>query len=144
MFKTVIKELIIFMLLLLSLALLVIVVFYEYIPRNKIIPSPVAPYTLSAEVEEELESALVSGENIIKTYSIDSSDLRFYEDINSYTKGKVNPFEAYAQTTNENTTSNQNTGSNNNTGLNNNTTSGGNDTTTPGKSDTGSFWEEPK
>lgn len=60
--------------------------------------------------------ALLHGENIIKTYQIDSSDLKLYESKSDYNKGKVNPFEKY--TTNETTTNgtvNTNNTSSNNT-----------------------------
>ena len=109
MAKTILKEVIIFLLLLIVIALVLGVLFYDYIPNNKIVPTALKPYELSEEVQEELNETMSrSSENIVKTYYIDSSDLSVYASTKDYNKGKVNPFEDYTsqQTTNSTVTNN--------------------------------------
>ena len=110
MAKTILKEVIIFLLLLIVIALMLGVLFYDYIPNNKIVPTALKPYELSEEVQEELNETMSrSSENIVKTYYIDSSDLSVYASTKDYNKGKVNPFEDYTsqQTTNSTVTNNK-------------------------------------
>lgn len=110
MAKTILKEVIIFLLLLIVIALVLGVLFYDYIPNNKIVPTALKPYELSEEVQEELNETMSrSSENIVKTYYIDSSDLSVYASTKDYNKGKVNPFEDYTsqQTTNSTVTNNK-------------------------------------
>lgn len=60
---------------------------------------------------------LLLGGNIVKTYQIEAKDLKLYEAISDYDKGKVNPFEKYNDTvTNTSTNSTNNTTSTNKTG----------------------------
>ena len=113
MAKTVIKEIFIFLLLLLVVALVLGIMFYDYIPNNKTEPTALKQYELAPEAQEELNETMSrSSENIVKTYYIDSSDLSAYASTKDYNKGKVNPFEDY---TSENTKNNTNTSSNTNT-----------------------------
>ena len=110
MAKTILKEVIIFLLLLIVIALVLGVLFYDHIPNNKIVPTALKPYELSEEVQEELNETMSrSSENIVKTYYIDSSDLSVYASTKDYNKGKVNPFEDYTsqQTTNSTVTNNK-------------------------------------
>ena len=53
MIKSIIKEIIIVLLLLVAVVLALGVLFYDYIPMNKIVPS-VASYTTSEEIKKEL------------------------------------------------------------------------------------------
>lgn len=107
MAKTIIKEIFIFLLLLVVIALVLGVIFYDYVPNNKVVPTALKPYQLTEEVREELNETMSrSSENIVKTYYIDSSDLSVYASTKDYNKGKVNPFEDY---TTESTTNKKNT-----------------------------------
>ncbi len=134
MAKKVIKEMIIILLICLAIILILGVLLYEYVPSNKIIPDAVS-YTTPEAVQEELsKSEDVENDEIILTYSVDSTDLDNYERINTYVPGKPNPFSPYNETTTsgENTTQNGgstgasgNTGSGNSTGTNQSTNSGG-------------------
>lgn len=120
MAKTVIKEIFIFLLLLLVIALVLGIMFYDYIPNNKTVPTALKQYELAPEAQEELSETMSgSSENIVKTYYIDSSDLSTYASTKDYNKGKVNPFEDY---TSENTTNNTSNNTNTST-KNTNTTS---------------------
>lgn len=113
MAKTIIKEIFIFLLLLLAILLVLGILFYDYIPNNKTVPTALKPYELTEEVKEELNATMNnSSENIVKTYYIDSSDLSVYASTKDYNKGKANPFEDYTATnttTTTNTTNNKNT-----------------------------------
>ena len=134
MAKKVIKEMIIILLICLAIILILGVLLYEYVPSNKIIPDAVS-YTTPEAVQEELsKSEDVENDEIILTYSVDSTDLDNYERINTYVPGKPNPFSPYDETTTsgENTTQNNtttgtngNTSSGNSTGTNQSTNSGG-------------------
>lgn len=133
MAKKVIKEMIIILLICLAIILILGVLLYEYVPSNKIIPDAVS-YTTPEAVQEELsKSEDVENDEIILTYSVDSTDLDNYERINTYVPGKPNPFSPYNETTTsgENTTQNGsstgasgNTGSGNSTGTNQSANSG--------------------
>lgn len=127
MAKTIVKEIIIILLLCLAIILVLGVLLYEYIPNDKIIPEAVA-YITPESVKEELNNAeTVDESQIIRTYTLDSTDLNNYKRVDSYVPGKPNPFSSY-QTNGQ--TSNQGSGtgssgtssgsSNNNSNSNNN------------------------
>lgn len=131
MAKKVIKEIIIMLLLVLAIILILGVLLYEYVPSNKIIPDEVS-YTTPETVKEELsKSENVDNDEVILTYSVDSTDLDNYERINTYVPGKPNPFSPYNETstsggdTTQNGSSNGSTNSGNSSGTTNNTTSSG-------------------
>ena len=138
MAKTVIKEIFIFLLLLLVIALVLGIMFYDYIPNNKTVPTALKQYELAPEAQEELNETMSrSSENIVKTYYIDSSDLSAYASTKDYNKGKVNPFEDYTTgttsgTQNSNTTDKNNTSTTNNNSTTNNINSRNNEVFFPG------------
>lgn len=128
MAKNIIKEIIIMLLLCLAIILVLGVLLYEYVPSNKIIPDEVS-YTTPEAVQEELSKGEdVENDEVILTYSVDSTDLDNYERVNTYVPGKPNPFSPYNETTTsgEDTTqsgsSNGSTSSENSSGTSNNTT----------------------
>lgn len=122
MLKSVLKEIIIILLLIVTILLLLGILFYDYMPNSKTMPSKVEEYALAEDVKLELDENLnkVSSEEIIKTYQIDGSDLEHYEKTKEYNKGKVNPFAQYStqapNNTNTNNNSNTNTTNNESTG----------------------------
>lgn len=120
MIKTIIKEAGIVILLLLAIALILGIVFYEYIPNNKTVPIEIKEYALSEDIETELKESVADGQNIVKTLYINDDDLHLYESTNDYDKGKANPFADYTKedTTNTNTTSNSANGNNTNKNTN--------------------------
>ena len=143
MAKTILKELIIVVLILVAIGILLTIVFYQYLPNNKTIPVKVQAYEIPEDVKTELQEAGVEEQNIIKIYSIDDSDLNVYESTKEYNKGKPNPFSDYS-TNNANTTGNTtngngdtgNSGSENSSGGNSTVNSNPNDDpyiATPGK-----------
>ena len=117
MAKKVIKEIIIMLLICLAVIFILGVLVYDYVPSNKMIPNEVI-YKTSQDVEREL-SKEIENDEIILTYSIDSTDLDNYERIHTYLPGKPNPFSPYHETsTEENITQNENS-----VEINNNTNS---------------------
>ena len=131
MAKKVIKEIIIMLLLCLAIILILGVLLYEYVPSNKIIPDEVS-YTTPEAVQEELsKSEDVDNDEVILTYSVDSTDLDNYERINTYVPGKVNPFSPYNETstsgedTTQSGSSNGSTSSGSSTGTDNTTSGSG-------------------
>ena len=119
MIKSVIKE--IFIILLLSIAILLIlgILFYDYIPMNKVIPQKEA-YTTPNDVQKELEEAITETEKVEVTYEVTDSDLNIYKQSGSYTEGKANPF--MLESTSENASNGEYTNSNGQTNTNENST----------------------
>lgn len=138
--KDVIKEIFIMLILCVAIILILAVVFYDYNPINKVVPTTLTykmPDDLS-EVKEEIETTLISSEEkVIKTYEITEDELKLLEKVN-YEPGKANPFELYKDDTEntENTDKNTNTNTNSN---NNSTTNKGNTTNT---NSTGHFFDD--
>ena len=129
MAKTIVKEIIIILLLCLAIILVLGVLLYEYIPNDKIIPEAVA-YITPESVKEELNNAeTVDESQIIRTYTLDSTDLNNYKRVDSYVPGKPNPFSSYqtnGQTSNQGSgtgSSGTSSGSSNNNNNNNSSTS---------------------
>ena len=105
MAKSIFKEILIILLVCIAIVLVMAVVFYNYIPTNKIIPTKVTAYQLPQNVEQIInETTIDSYESSSINYTIDNADLSKYEAMQSYNPGKADPFEAYS----ENTTSSTN------------------------------------
>ena len=94
MVKSIIKEIIIILLLLLAVILALGVLFYDYIPTNKTIPT-VVEYSTSQAIQSELNEQITKEETVLVTYEITSSDLNNYKKTNTYKAGKANPFSTY-------------------------------------------------
>ena len=94
MFKTILKESIIVLLLCIVIILILSIVFYDYNPVNKVVPSKVAytiPESISAELEEE-ETIKNTIEIEDRVYTIEGSDLNLYKKSKTYNASKSNPF----------------------------------------------------
>lgn len=129
MFKTIIKETGIVVLILVAIALIFGIVFYDYIPNNKTVPAKVETYAFPEDIKEELSSNLKGEQNIVRTYYIDSSDLSLYESTKEYDKGKVNPFVDNSQkATNSDNTTAGNSSSSNSSGSSSNSSTVNNST----------------
>lgn len=125
MTKRIIKEIFIAILILIAIVLAIGVVFYDYIPNNKVIPV-VEAYQTPKEVKNELEEEIVKEEEkVLVTYEITANDLKQFEKQGDYDKGKANPFALYQESTlNDKTQSNNKTPSNNTgSSINNNNNS---------------------
>lgn len=115
--KAIMKEVLITILLLIAIILVMMVIFYDYNPMNKIVPKT-ETYTTSEEIKNEFDSAdgNFQLDTVEKTYSLDGADLNKYKYSNSYVKGKANPF---AETTSQvNGTNTNNTNTNSSSGTN--------------------------
>ena len=107
MFKSVIKEILIMLLLCVAIVLILGVIFYNYIP-NKL-----AAYTTPENVKTEIEEEVEAAEKEEITYQIDGTDLKLYKATHGYTTGKTNPFSASTSVDNvENTENNTETNTN--------------------------------
>lgn len=124
MFKSIIKEIFILILLCVAIVLVLGIIFYDYSPTSKIVPNKVA-YEIPTKVQEELNQT-ISNETteIIVTYRVDESDLLLYQQAGSYDKGKINPFANLEDNSNTTNTTNTNTVGNTNIVSGNNSTIG--------------------
>ena len=111
MAKTIIKETGIVLLMISTIGLFFTIVFYDYIPNDKVVPIRIQPYSMSDEVKNELKGNAIEEQNVVRTYYIDSSDLTMYESTNNYDKGKVNPFADYSSSSVINSGTNSSTNS---------------------------------
>lgn len=139
MVKSVFKEICIMLLLCIAIVLILGVIFYDSIPSNKAVPNKLSAYTTPENVQSEIDEE-VSGMNKVEvSYEITSSDLTLYQQTQSYTPGKPDPFSA-STSTDDNTNSDGGTETNNNGGTNQNSTTE-NTTTTADPNSTGTFFE---
>lgn len=122
MVKSLIKEIIIMLLLLLAVILALGVLFYDYIPNNKTVPS-VPTYKTADSVKQEIEQVVSEGETVLVTYEITSDDLKQLQTQKAYDPGKVNPFSTYVEPVEENTENGE--GGSGSIGTNVNTANGG-------------------
>lgn len=90
--KSVLKEIIIILLLCCAICLILGVVFYDYIPTNKVIPSTVEPYTTSNTIKEEINQEITEFQKQTIVREITDSDLKIHKQERSYDSGKINPF----------------------------------------------------
>ena len=116
MAKSIIKEIIIILLLLLAVVLALGVLFYDYIPNNKVVPN-VSTYKTSETVAKEVNEKVTESESVLVTYQVTADDLKDLQKTNVYTQGKANPFSTYIEpvedTEDENNMTNQNSSSGN-------------------------------
>lgn len=115
MVKSFLKELIIMVLLCAAIICIMAVVFYEYNPMNKIVPSPVAystPKNVTTALNEYKEAT--GNEQVFekekKVYTIDESRLEEYRRAKSYDPGKVDPFANVSYGSGESSEGNTSTG----------------------------------
>ncbi|MCL2383929.1 MAG: hypothetical protein FWC79_07445 [Oscillospiraceae bacterium] len=69
MIKRIVKELIIFVLLVITMALLLGLLFYDYIPYNREVPLRVEEFVLPENIEEELISSEGEQRERARTFS---------------------------------------------------------------------------
>ena len=123
MIKSVVKE--IFIILLLSVAILLIlgILFYDYIPINRVVPEKEA-YITPNEVKEEIDETITEEDKQEITYEITDSDLNKYKQSGHYIEGKENPFELDNDNSVEaNNNVSENTSNNEQTNIKDNSTS---------------------
>lgn len=95
-----IKDIFISILIVICIALIISLIFYDKIALSKVVPES-EDYMMSEEMEEELNAALTDDSTeIVTTYYIDAADLKKYETTKEYNKGKQNPFAVETEITN--------------------------------------------
>lgn len=135
MLKSVLKE--VFIILLLSIAILLIlgILFYDYIPMNRVIPEREA-YSTPNEIKDEINETITEAEKVEVTYEVTDSDLNIYKQSGRYVEGKANPFTLEESTPTETTDGNNDNGNNSDTNDNNN------EETNVDKNSTGTFFND--
>ena len=117
MIKAIIKEFLIILVFLAVILTIMVVLFYDYNPINKVVPNASA-YVPPDDVETELKE-VTTEETMIniegKSYVIDGTDLNVYLKNNTYDPNKKNPFAIISE-------------SGDSSGTNGNNTSGGGST----------------
>lgn len=138
MVKSIIKEILIMLLLCIAIVLILGLLFYDYIPTNKMLPAKEA-YVTPNEVKEEINETITELEKTEISYEITDADLNIYKQSSSYKPGKKDPFSLANETTSS-------TNSNGTNGSNANDENGKNsDTSGTGKTDpnsTGTFFND--
>lgn len=106
MAKNVLKQVVITLLIVIAIILILAIIFYQYLPTNKIIPAKVSEYetpeSVKAEISENKTEQEFSSEN--EVIEVTDSDLAIYKSTQSYNPGKSDPF-AKVESENANTTS---------------------------------------
>lgn len=109
--KSIIKEILIILLLCLAISLIFGVIFYNYIPTNKVVPSTVEAYKTTNTIKDEINQEIVDYQKQIITLEITDSDLTLHRQDNSYDSGKANPFEPESSEVTNKTEGNNDVGS---------------------------------
>ncbi len=106
--KSILKEIIIILLLCCAICLILGVLFYDYIPTNKVVPSTVEAYQTSNTIKEEINQEITEFQKQTIVMEITDSDLKVHRQEKNYDSGKINPFAKSSSnatnTTNNNTT----------------------------------------
>ena len=134
MIKSIIKEVFIMLLLCIAILLILGILFYDYIPTNKVIPEKEA-YSTPNNVKEEINEQITEIEKTVISYEITDSDLNIYKKSSDYKPGKPDPF-SLVETTSGSSNSGYTTGNSNT----NNTNQEKNETTNANS--TGTFFND--
>lgn len=144
MVKSILKETFIMLLLCVAIVLLLGILFYDYIPSNRVVPEK-KEYLSSETVKEELETTTDNTTNDIipKVYKITDSDLEKYKQESSYKPGKKDPFSS-PEEKNENVENKDgnNTGNTNTNDGNTQNNEQKNETPNKDKNSTGTFFND--
>ncbi len=132
MLKSVFKEIIIVLLLILAIVLVLGIFLYDYVPTNKIVPK-IEQYQAPDDVREEINKKDEMDEEETKpiVYEITNEDLKVYEKAKDYDKGKINPFAEISTESGDTSGNTQTPGGNTSTEGNNSSTGGNTSTTKP-------------
>lgn len=136
MVKSIIKEIFIMLLLCIAIVLILGILFYDYIPTNRVIPTKEA-YVTPNDVKVEINEQITEIEKTEISYEVTDADLNIYKQSSSYKPGKKDPFSLTE--TSEGTTNTNNNGDNNSDDKKNEEQK--NDTTV-NQNSTGTFFNE--
>ena len=118
--KPIVKEVCIILLLCLAICLVLGVVFYDYIPNNKVVPSTVEAYETSNTIKDEISQEILDYPKQNITLEITDSDLTLYRQEHLYDSGKANPFAAESSDVTGDNGTNTNSENKSETGTNTN------------------------
>ncbi len=92
--KIIFKEIFIVLLATVAIGLVLAVIFYQYVPSNRMIPTKVTAYKASEEVQKEINDQAQEEQlqSETKVYEVTDSDLAMYKRTQSYNPGKADPF----------------------------------------------------
>lgn len=99
MTKQVTKQILIILLACIAIVLILALIFYQYIPSNKIVPAKVQAYSTPESIKSEIEDSLNEQSMMAQSelYEITDSDLENYKSNKSYNPGKSDPFASYSE-----------------------------------------------
>lgn len=90
--KNFIKEMVIFVLIIIALILIVAIFMYSYSPTGKLIPNKVS-YQTPENIKEEISSSDIEKTTPVTiTYELDETQINNSKKSGSYNSGKQNPF----------------------------------------------------
>lgn len=96
MAKSVFKQVVIILLTIVVAVLILAVVFYQYLPNNKVVPARVSAYATPENISSEISDGVAEEyQSSQQTYEITDSDLAVYKSKKSYNPGKSDPFDEY-------------------------------------------------
>lgn len=122
MVKSIIKEIFIMLLLCIAIVLILGILFYNYIPTNRVIPQKAA-YETPKDVEEEINEQITEMNKIEIFYEVTDADLNLYKKSSHYKPGKKDPFSLTGTSGGNTQTGNNNSDNNKNEEQKNDTTS---------------------
>lgn len=92
--KGVLRQVLITLLVLIALILVLAIIFYQFLPTNKIVPVKVTEYKTPESVSQEINNNTSEQEfsSVNELLEITDSDLSKYKSTKSYNPGKSDPF----------------------------------------------------
>lgn len=99
MFKSVMKEVCIMILLALAILSILGILFYEYIPASKTLPQMEA-YITPENVKKEINEDVLNESTVVQTYSMDETEIKISKKQGDYKAGKQDPFADYLEKNN--------------------------------------------
>lgn len=98
MAKSIFKEIFIILLVCVAIVLVMAVIFYNYIPTNKVIPTKVTAYQTPENIESEITADTIGNYTTQEeNFTVEDSDLNRYRQTKSYNPGKPDPFSEYTE-----------------------------------------------
>lgn len=98
MVKSIIKEIFIILLVCVAIALVMAVIFYNYIPTNKVVPTKVTAYKTPENIESEITADTIGNYTTQQeNFTVEEQDLKKYTQSKSYNPGKPDPFAEYTE-----------------------------------------------
>lgn len=96
--KSIIKEIFIILLTCVAIVLIMAVIFYNYIPTNKVVPTKVTAYKTPENIESEITADTIGNYTTQEeNFTVEQTDLNRYKQTKSYNPGKPDPFAEYTE-----------------------------------------------